>query len=64
MKSSKLLVLLLALNGISADLAGQELQPRRWATLPSGINFVSVGTGWTFGDISFDPALLIEDADT
>ena len=56
-------ICLLALAGVSVDLMAQELQPRRWATLPSGINFVGVGTGWTFGDISFDPALLIEDAE-
>lgn len=63
LKLFQLLICLIALAGVNADLMGQELQPRRWATLPSGINFIGAGTGWTFGDISFDPALLIEDAE-
>lgn len=63
MKLLKLLMTFIALAGVSTQLFGQELQPRRWATLPSGVNFVGAGAGWTFGDISFDPALLIEDAE-
>jgi hypothetical protein len=63
LKLTRLLTTLLLMAGLSADLLGQELQPRRWAALPSGINFVGAGAGWTFGDINFDPALLIEDAE-
>jgi hypothetical protein len=63
LKPFQLFIVFVALLGVSANLFGQELQPRRWAVLPSGINFVGVGTGWTYGDISFDPALLIEDAE-
>lgn len=62
-KLARLVLATIVLACVSTNLFGQELQPRRWATLPSGINFVGVGTGWTFGDISFDPALLIEDAE-
>ena len=62
-KIVRLFLALIALAMASTNLFGQELQPRRWAALPSGINFVGVGTGWTFGDINFDPALLIEDAE-
>ena len=63
MRLVRLLLALVVLAGVSTNLVGQELQPRRWAMLPSGINFVGAGTGWIFGDISFDPALLIEDAE-
>ena len=63
LKLFQLLICLIALAGVSANLMGQELQPRRWATLPSGINFIGAGTAWTYGDINFDPALLIEDAE-
>jgi len=59
----RLLLVMLVLAGLSTNLFGQELQPRRWAMLPSGINFIGIGTGWAFGNINFDPALLIEDAE-
>lgn len=54
-----LLLLLLFLSGISH---AQDLEPRRWSHLPTGLNVIGVGTGWTDGDILFDPVLLIEDA--
>lgn len=40
----------------------QDLEPRRWTHLPVGLNVLGVGSGWTEGDILFDPVLLIEDA--
>lgn len=40
----------------------QDLEPRRWTHLPVGMSVLGVGTGWTSGDILFDPVLLIEDA--
>jgi len=40
----------------------QDLEPRRWSHLPTGLNVIGIGTGWTDGDILFDPVLLIEDA--
>lgn len=57
------ILVLIALYAVSSNLAGQELQPRYWAHLPSGINFIGAGSFWTFGDILFDPALLIDDAE-
>lgn len=39
----------------------QDLEPRRWSHLPIGLNVLGVATGWTDGDISFDPVLRIED---
>ena len=55
--------LLVALCVVSSSLLGQELQPRSWAHLPSGINFIGVGSAWTYGDLLFDPALLLEDVE-
>ena len=40
-----------------------ELEPRQWSHLPVGTNFAGVGYAYTKADISFDPVLLIEDAD-
>ncbi len=40
----------------------QDLEPRRWSHLPTGINFAGVGVGYVTGDIVVDPVLEIEDA--
>lgn len=40
----------------------QDTEPRRWAHMPSGVNFAGVGYGYIDGDIAFDPLLLIDDA--
>ena len=44
-------------------LAAQELDPRRWAHLPINTNFFGAGYAYTQADISFNPTLLIEDAE-
>lgn len=41
----------------------QDLEPRRWAQMPTGLNFFGIGIGHVEGDILFDPVLLVEDAD-
>jgi hypothetical protein len=41
----------------------QELEPRRWAHIPGGVNFFGVGYALTDADIYLDPVLLIEDAE-
>jgi hypothetical protein len=46
----------------SASLAAQELEPRAYSVSPEGTNFVVLATARSFGDISFDPALPLEDA--
>ncbi|HET6563812.1 MAG TPA: transporter, partial [Xanthomonadales bacterium] len=59
--SSRILLLLL----LSLHVAGawaQSLEPRRWTHLPIDTNFVGLGSGYSRGDILFDPALQIEDA--
>jgi hypothetical protein len=63
MKAANLLRLLagLWLLGV-ADCMAQDLEPRRWSHLPTGLNVIGVGTGRTDGDIFFDPVLRIDDA--
>jgi hypothetical protein len=63
LKVASQILLLIALVSISDEILSQELEPRRWSHMPSGINFIGLGSAYTFGDISFDPALLIEDAE-
>ena len=46
-----------------SPLAAQELDPRRWSHLPINTNFLGGAYAYTEGDISFDPALLIEDTE-
>ncbi len=41
----------------------QDLEPRRWTPLPPGLNVIGAGYVRTEGDVSFDPVLLVEDAE-
>ena len=52
---------LLVLCWASVSFA-QDTEPRRWAQIPTGVNFFGVGYSYTDGDIIFDPLLNIEDA--
>ena len=40
----------------------QDIEPRRWTSLPLGTNIVGVAYGYTDGEIFFDPVLQAEDA--
>ena len=40
----------------------QDLEPRRWTSLPLGIHIVGAGYGHTSGEIFFDPVLQAKDA--
>src|SRR5688572_2540640 len=42
---------------------GQDLEARRWTHLPVGTNILGIGYAATDGDLAFDPALKIEDAE-
>jgi len=53
------LVLLFLVGG---QARAQDLEPRRWSRLPSGVSFIGLGFSNTTGDILFDPVLHIEDA--
>jgi hypothetical protein len=44
-------------------VSAQDLEPRRWSQLPTGLNFIGVGLGYSRGDIFLDPVLKIEDAE-
>lgn len=46
----------------ASECMAQDLEPRRWSHLPSGLNVFGVGAVRTDGDIYFDPVLQIEDA--
>jgi len=61
-RMNKGLVLLLLLGWVNATFA-QDLEPRRWSQMPTGLNFVGIGLGHVEGDILFDPVLLVEDAE-
>ena len=54
-------VMLLALCWANFSFA-QDTEPRRWAQMPTSVNFAGIGYGYVDGDIAFDPLLLIEDA--
>jgi len=56
-----LVILLLTIFWSGASLA-QDLEPRRWSQIPTGVNFAGIGYGYIDGDIFFDPVLLVEDA--
>lgn len=56
---SGILFLLLSWSG---NLYAQDLEPRRWSQIPTGVNFFGVAYGYVDGDIFFDPVLLVEDA--
>lgn len=52
------LVLLLLISGATQ---AQDLEPRRWAHLPTGMNFISIGATYVEGDIFLDPVLRAVD---
>jgi len=54
-------LIMVVLLSVSSDLCAQDTEPRRWAQMPSGLNFVGVGASYTQGDIFLDPVLLAED---
>ena len=53
---------LLALCLAAASADAQDLEPRRWTHLPTGVNVLGLGLSWEKADIFFDPVLEIEDA--
>lgn len=53
------LLALLSAGGASA----QELEPRRYAQTPTGVNFIAAGYGLSTGNVLMDPALPIEGLD-
>ena len=58
---SLLLFLLLIGSGVPEPVNAQDLEPRRWSHLPTGLTMVGVGYAHTEADIFFSPALKITD---
>ncbi len=44
-------------------VSAQDLEPRRWAHFPVGMNVASVTYVYTDGDLSFDPVLELDDVE-
>ena len=55
------LVLVAGLFVTASPAHAQELEPRRWSQLPTGVNFFGAGIAYSEGDIFLDPVLQIED---
>jgi len=56
------LLALLVVAG-AAPAAAQNLDPRSFVNTPVGINFVSVGYGYSTGNVLFDAAVALDNAD-
>ena len=39
----------------------QDMEPRRWSSIPLGVNVIAAGYAYTSGDVFFDPVLGAED---
>jgi hypothetical protein len=58
-----LVALVTGVSGSFCNAAfAQDVEPRRWTHLPTGLNVVGAGLGVTEGEIFVDPVLRIEDA--
>jgi hypothetical protein len=60
--SSLSLFTFLLFLALAADACAQDIEPRRWTHLPTGLNVIGVGTNYSRSDIFLDPVLQIEDA--
>jgi hypothetical protein len=52
----------LALVAVAPAVRAQEIEPRAYANIPTGLNFVAVGYAYSQGDISVDSSVPLEDA--
>jgi len=55
-------LVVLLLGAGASGLFAQELEPRRWTHAPVGTNAAGVGYIYSDGELKFDPALQIQDA--
>ncbi len=39
----------------------QDMEPRRWSSIPLGVNVIAAGYAYTSGDVFFDPVIGAED---
>ena len=56
-------IVLLGLLAFPGTIGAQELEARAYANTPVGVNFIGIGYGHSAGNVFFDPALPVEDAD-
>jgi len=56
-------IVLLGLLALPGAAGAQELEARAYANTPVGVNFIGIGYGHSAGNVFFDPALPLEDAD-
>ncbi len=54
-------LILLAVLYFAPSCLAQDIEPRRWTHLPTGMHVMGVGLSNRSGDILFDPVLLAED---
>lgn len=60
---SQVLVAILGFSSVSIHSAGQELEPRAYSPSPINFNIAVTGLAFNSGDLAFDPAGPITDAD-
>jgi hypothetical protein len=56
-----LVFLMLISLGLSGRVTAQDLEPRRWSHLPTGLNIVGVGYGYTEANVFFSPVWKLTD---
>jgi hypothetical protein len=61
-KHKRLFYSLICILLFSGNSFGQDIEPRRWTSLPQGTNIFSLAYVHTDGDLYFDPILDVEDA--
>ena len=59
-RASSVLLIIISI-GLTEQANAQDLEPRRWSHLPTGLNIWGVGYGYTEADIFFSPVLKITD---
>ena len=53
---------LILFGGLASSTFAQELVPAAYTPAPSGVNLVTITSAYNSGDVTFDPALPIENA--
>ena len=61
MKNVAILPLAALLGSVTAG--AQEIEPRQYSNIPTGMSFIAAGYGMSEGGVLFDPAIALENAD-